>query len=250
MATSQTWDTIERKGNPKGLATITFGERKVKIEFVDGSVSKEFSKDALPDLPKFLHKMEAKKKIEAFVVLSSDMSEIQSVRPERGRVKVKCVDFVRNEEGSDPEPKEYQGNEKYAKEGQPNKYLAFNALMEVIEGIWIGVTIPLFLHYKFTDNGRGKAAFVGSEEKSKNLRKLKQFCNQTGVTKVQFDWPEDENILPQMLKQIRKVGAEFEVQVNAGYIETILDGAADVEELPDVDEAFPPIKKASKKSKK
>lgn len=246
-----TWDTVERKSNPKGVATLTIGDRKVKIEFADKSISKEFQKDDLPDEPSFIHKLPKGTKIELFVVLSDDRQEIQRFGPERGRVKVRCIDFVRPEKDSDPVPKTYEGSEKYKKEGVDNTYKAFTAMLEVTEGKWKDSTIPCFMHYKFGDNGKGQAAFFGNEEKSKNLRTLKKFMEMSGATKKPLSWPDDGNILPDLLKVIRRADAVFEVQILNGYVESILmDDADDDLGLDDADEVFPPVKKAAKKSKK
>lgn len=242
-----TWDTVETAKNPRGLATIKFGDRKVKVVFDDGSIDRTYQRDELPDTPGFLHKLPQGKSVQGMVVLSKDRTEIERIGPERGPFTVRVLDFVRPEKDAEPRPKEYTGG---GKDGKPEyKYLAFTVMIEITEGPWKGAVIPTFMHYKFADNGKGKAAFIGVESKSPNLRKLKDLCNLAGATKTQIDWPEDGNILPALLKMMKKANAEFEVLVRAGYIESFTSNDSGIsDDLDDVDEVFPAKKSKGKKA--
>lgn len=250
MATKNTWGTVERKNNPRGLAEITFGKNKVRVEFSDGTIKKDFPKDELPEFPEFIHKLKEGTRLDAFVVLSTDKQSIERIGPDKGRAFFHVIDFVRPEKDSDPAPKEYEGNDKYKKEGQSNTYKAFSALLEITDGKWKGCVISTFLHYKFDDDGRGYTAFTGDPSKSKNSKTLRNFCEAAGATAKPLPWPEDGNILPDLLKVMLRADKTFEAQIENGYISNIL---LDMDDEDDIDELFPadePVKKTKAKSKK
>ncbi len=221
------WATVETNASPKGLAKVKVSKtgKKVKIIFEDGSVEKTFSVDMLPSTPKNL------KTGMYFAVLSSDRTEVISIRPERGLFKVRCVDFVRPEDGADPIPKTYN-NKKYG-----YSYQAFTAMLEIVEGQYKGVQIPYFLHYKVTDDGQGYAGIRGNpnDPKATRVQQFVEFVDITGISDEQIPWPEDGNILPEMLRICLKKKKQFDIVLKNGYIESILEASLNEK---DVDEVF------------
>jgi hypothetical protein len=168
-------------------------------------------------------------------VLSPDKTEVERIGPSKGLFTVRCIDFVRPKEGEDPEPKDYEGKDK------KYEYRAFSALLEVQSGKFKGCVIPRFLHYKFSDNGEGKAAFKGNPEKSPRLKELQEFCELTGATEEQLDWPEDGNILPDLLSVILRQKTLFDIVVKDGYV-------AEMMEQNDEDDSDPEDAPRSRKS--
>lgn len=246
-----TWKTVETNKNPKGIAQITVGEKKCRIEFEDGSINKKFLLEDLPDYPRNL------KTGRYFVTLDKEKSEVTRIGPANLRgLRVRCVDFVRPEEGADPEPKEYTGKNK--KSGKEFSYRAFTVLLEVQKGDFKGCVIPSFISYLFTDDGTGTAAFADTS--SKYLEYLQEFCEATGITEEEM--PYEENLLPAMLARVLQYKREFEIDVKNGYPVSIFseddyETDDDITDVDDVDEDFPveeeteeepvkPVKKAKK----
>jgi len=229
-----TWATVETSKSPSGVAQIKVGKSKVKVTFEDGSVDKVFHMDDLPEYPKKL------KTGKYFVVLSGDKTEVTRVGPANtgAPITVRCVDFVRPEEGSDPEPKEYENRKRHY------TYLAFVALLEIQDGFFRKCQIPQFLHYKFADDGTGYAAFAGDPTKGFRTAQLMEFMEFTGATEEPMEY--SENLLPEILARIKNAKRDFQVIVKNGYVESMLqaDNYEEVDEeledeLDDVDEEFP-----------
>lgn len=243
-----TWNTVETGKSPSGIATIKVGEKLCKVTFDDGSVDKKFHLDDLPEYPK---KVTSGK---YFVALNGDKSEIIRIGPANTKapLTVRCVDFVRPEEGADPEPKEYENKAKHY------SYFAFTALLEIQEGQFKKCQIPMFLHYKFTDDGTGTAAFRGNPEKSPRLAQLMEFLDLAGALDDSMEYAD--NLLPELLARIKNKKREFQIIVKKGYVETLLpldeyeeddsditdleEEVLDEEELED-DEPVKPAKKSA-----
>jgi len=226
-----TWSTVETSKSPSGVAKIKVGSSgtKVKITFEDGSIDKVFHVDDLPEFPKKL------KNGNYFVALNGDKDEVIRIGPANTGVPitVRCVDFVRPEEGADPEPKEYENKKRNY------TYQAFTALLEVQDGFFRKCQIPMFLGYKFTDDGTGYAAFKGSVDKGFRTAQLMEFCEFTGVTEEPMEY--SDNLLPEILVRIKKAKKNFQVIIKKGYVESMLQ-ADDYEEVPDDEEELDPDK--------
>lgn len=228
---SNTWSTVETSKSPSGVATIKVGSggTKFKVVFEDGSIDKVFHKDDLPEYPVKL------KSGKYFVALDSDREEVTRIGPANtgAPVTVRCVDFVRPEEGADPEPKEYENKAKHY------SYLAFVALLEIQKGFFRKCQVPMFMHYKFMDDGTGYAAFKGNPSKSPRLTQLMEFLEIVGVLEEPMEY--SENILPEILARIKAAKKDFQVIIKKGYVESLLQ-ADEYEEddlVDDVDKEFP-----------
>jgi len=217
---ANTWKTIETAKSPMGIATIKVGEtgKMVKVTFEDGSIDKKFERDDLPEYPKNL------KSGKYFVVLSNDKSEVTRIAPANLSVPVtvKCIDFVRPEEGADPEPREYKNEKKNY------SYRAFIALLEIQEGFFKNCQVPLFLHYKFIDDGSGMAGFKGNISSSPRLAQLVEFLEFTGALDEPLEW--EDNILPALLNRIKVNKREFKIIIKKGYVDSLLECEYDFED--------------------
>ena len=236
-----TWATVETSKSPSGVAQIKVGSKAVKITFEDGSIDKKFLLEDLPDYPKAL------KTGTYFVALNSDRDEVLRIGPANtGKpITVRCVDMVRPEEGADPEPKEYENKKKHY------TYRAFTVLLQVRDGLFRGCEIPMFMSYKFVDDGTGYAAFKGNPDNSFRLRQLQEFLGYTGVLEEPLEF--EENLLPAILARIKAEKKDFQVIIKNGYVEFMLRADDFIDEseledtpddLDDVDGDFPPKKES------
>ena len=212
MTNTNALEYSKNEARTKGIAAVTVGNSKVRVEFADGKFDKKFPKDALPDVPTFGSGEEAE---DFFVVINADKTEIESIGPVQGIFRARCVDFSRPDgEDSDPAP--------YEKSGSDGKkewsYMAFNAFFQITKDRFKGVRIPKFFHYKFKDNGKSYAKWDGSLE-SKNakwLPVLVEFCEVMEIVNEPIEWPDDGNVLPELLRRLLANKKEVDIVVKNG----------------------------------
>lgn len=214
-----------------GLAAVKVGKSAVKITFEESGDSFKFTLDDLPSMPKLRPESEDT----YMVVLSSDQDAIEKIGPAEGHFPAHCVDFARPEEDADPVPVE--GTSNY--NGKETKYLRFTAFWEIISGKYKGLIVPQFLRYKFAEDSDGKVMWDGnpSNPKATHLPKLVDFCEKTGCFDSETDlgeWPDDGNILPELLNRILGRDKQVDLVIKKGYITDLL--ASDYEDADDDEE--------------
>lgn len=208
-----------------GMATIKVGETFALVTFEDGS--KEFDngtnkkKIKLEDMPKF-PKLASGTEKRYRVRLNKEGDMIDSLFPAEGHFVAKVIDAGRRKE-KDSEPEPY---EKVFGLGTPkeSRHLEFYVTYKVTKQAMKGATAPYFLHYKFDDNGQGFATFTGNPDnpKATRLLQLVDWCNKHGVIDEQISWPEDGNIVPELLDRAIEADREVELIVKDGYIKELL----------------------------
>jgi hypothetical protein len=202
-----------------GLATVKIGERAAKITWKgDEEISKKVNLENLPDTPKLPTGTE---KV-FYVVYNSDTGMVESISPERGVFKAKCVDFSRPEKGADPEPIKSAP----FREGEPPQ-LYFKAWFKIIEGNFKGVLVPINLPYKLRKAPDGTTTFTSdpSSPKATAVRKLYDFLTVTGVMDGDAILWDDEtgNVLPEILSRILDAKRVVSIVIKDGKITEFLE---------------------------
>jgi len=227
------WTIKESKDSQAGLATIKFNDArtKCKVEFEDGSFSKKFDVDDLPQYPN----PKKLKQVDTYnVVISGDEETVWTIRPaSTAPVVVKVVDFNRPEKDADPEPKTYKG--KYG------DYQMFIVVLEIQKGKFKGVNLNASFVYKFFETDDGMVGIDGNPEKSDWIGKMANFLDLSGIADSNLEW--EDNLLPTFLKIAKNKGNLFQVTLTKekGYVDLLIayDDDDDTDDFPDVDKAFP-----------
>lgn len=214
----------ESKKRVSGIATIKTGKDKARITFQDDNTQFDNGKNvktfALDDLPR-VPKLNPESEDDYFVVLNSDGDEVEVISPVEGVFQAQCVDLSRPNEDDDPAPFEVTPK----KEGWAS-YLAFLAFFEITNGTFKKIKIPYFLHYKFSESkeDEGFAAWMGDPEnrKATRLHQLIEFCEKLDLVSDAIEWPEDGNILPELLNRILKNKKIVKIVVKNGYIDSLM----------------------------
>lgn len=215
---------IQSGGKGKqGEAKISIGNGKVSVLFKDDDEPYLFKKSEVPEFVK------AGK---LFVALTSDETEILSVRPINALVKAKFLHFATQNEDEPPAPVEKQGGTATRKDGTKfsyDPYLAFMPVLKIVSPEYEGMTVPCFMRYLFVDDGDGGVAIKGG---GKNADLLESFLDVTGVLDKEI--PYSDNILPKLQKLILRQGNTFMVMLKGGYVDSFLPlDEPDEDELDD-----------------
>jgi hypothetical protein len=217
-----------------GLAKVKVGQKKAKISWIgEDAVTKTVSLDAFPDLP--VLKTGTEKNY--YVVYNSSTDEVESVGPESGLFRVRCVDMSRPEAGADPEPIEGQSFKQ--KDGKEKLSFYFKVWLKILDKAYKGVLVPMNLGYKFQRANDGTTTFTAdpTSPKATAVRKVYEFLELTGVLDGdEISWDDnDGNVLPEILGRILAEKREFSILIKEGKIAELL--AADDEEDTFVEEA-------------
>lgn len=232
-----------------GLATVKVGKTSARITFEESGDSFKFALDDLPSKPKLTPDSEET----YMVVLTPEKDGVEKIGPAEGHFQAKCIDFARPEDGADPVPVEVEKEFK----GKKVVQVRFTAIFQILTGKYKGLEVPHFLQYKFAEDEDHTAMWDGDPDNPKaiHLPRLVEFCEKTGAVDSPIEWPEDGNILPELLKRIQKKGRTVDLVIKKGYIDSVL--ASDYEDAEE-EEPAPKSKKSaqvtdeakSKKSKK
>jgi hypothetical protein len=272
------YNKTEYKKQVQGLAVIKSGKDKCSItflnnkpehvehplEFDNGESKKIFLLKDLPKTPTIPTNSEDT----YFVKLNKDGDEVESISPADGVYTAQVMDMSRPEKDADPAPylkKPY--NPKF------DEYLAFNVYWKVVEGDFKGSILNQFLHYSSGD----KPFFAESKdtpgyanwgmsvtEKATWLPLLQEFCLKNDCVGKPIEWPEDGNVLPELLSRILSNKKKIKLFVKDGYVKEFVgsserqtrivnDDELDDEPTPKskkatVSKAKPVAKKSAKKN--
>ena len=220
-----------------GLAKVRVGQKRAKISWLgEDAVTKTVDLDAFPDLPVLKPNTEKT----YYVVYNSSSDEVESVGPESGLFKVRCVDMSRPEAGADPEPIEGQTYAVTDKEGNVQKKPSFyfKVWFKILDKAYKGVKVPMNLGYKFRRANDGTTTFTAdpTSPKATAVRKVYEFLELTGVLDGdEIPWDDnDGNVLPEILGRILAEKRELSILIKEGKIAELL--AADDEEDTFVEE--------------
>jgi len=211
-----------------GLAKVKVGQKRAKISWLgEDAVTKTVDLDAFPDVPVLKPNTEKN----YYVVYNSSSDEVESVGPESGLFKVRCVDMSRPEEGADPEPIEGMSF-KDSKTGKENTSFYFKVWFKILDKAYKGVKVPMNLGYKFRRANDGTTTFTAdpTSPKATAVRKVYEFLELTGVLDGdEISWDDnDGNVLPEILGRILAEKRELSILIKEGKIAELL--AADDEE--------------------
>ena len=200
----------------KGAATVKFSKDEKRVKFVFEKEAVTCSASLLPDIPESINEDD-----EYFVELrldeDGDVQEVASVRPTQWMgLKMKCVDMTRPEKDADPAPVEITKTFS----GKEVTYSAFNVFLEVLEGEYKGARWPYWLHYKFESDGEGGTRWAGNYDnpKATRLHQAVDFFTLMGAVEEPINWPDDGNVLPELLARILDKGVVVETAGKDGYI--------------------------------
>ena len=221
------WTIKESKDSQAGLATIKFNDArtKCKVEFEDGSFSKKFDVD---DLPQYPNPKKLKQEDTYNVVISGDEETVWTIRPaSTAPVVVKVVDFNRPEKDADPEPKTYKG--KYG------DFQMFGVVLEIQKGKFKGVKLNTSFKYAFFETDNGSVGIDGNPEKSDFVGKMANFLDLSGIADNDLEW--EDNLLPTFLKVAKSKGNLFQVTLTKekGYVDLLIayDDDDEIDDFPE-----------------
>jgi len=209
----------------KGAATIKFSkdEKRIKITWEDDELT--CSAKLLPEIPEEISTT-TEYYVEARLDEDDTVKEI-IIRPLIWMgLKMKFVDFSRESEDSPPAPYTVEPtNEKW------KPFEAFNAFMEFLDGEFKGVTVPYWMHYKFENDGKGYARWSGdpSNKKATRVRQCYEFFTLHEAVDEPIEWPDDNNVLPELYNRIMDAGVVVETAGRDGYITEMIESKTPVE---------------------
>jgi hypothetical protein len=194
------------KKGPQGTSNVVVNTEKelVRVSFIDGDDEGTTFKVDLDNCP------ESVKTGRFFVSLSGKGDTVYSIRPVIGTFIVKFVRWARAA-NTPATPKEMVG--------KFGPYQAMTALLKIFKGDNTGMEIPLFLNYKFVDDGAGNAAIPTSEKSGTAAERLINFLEATGVLDDVI--PYTDNLLPMLEKKILKKDQPFSVHMKEGFVDFI-----------------------------
>jgi hypothetical protein len=259
-----------------GIVDVITGDKVAKFtlteegkKFKDGSTSIKLNLADLPKRPAL--KANNKTPLQFRIRMNSDGDRVEAITPVRGYFRGRLIDLgKRPSEGADPAPYEKVWNEGTPKE---NRYMEFFAVYEITDGPYKGVQLPAYnLRYKFEESPEeeGFTRFDGdpNNPKATRLHQLVEWGEYHGeIWSQPIRWPDDGNILPELLDRVLENDLEVNLVIDKGYIQSIQpvedagfesvdvedeDAAAVDEMLDGDDEEVKPIEikpKAAPKSK-
>lgn len=239
-----------------GVGTVKAGKASARVTIFDhdrktGMVKKnadgtpvvifteKFGLSDLPSVPKIAPESEG----EYNIVISRDKASVEKLGPAEGHALAKLKDFCRPEEGAAPEfyvvTKKNQNQEEYS-------YREFWADFTILKGKFKNVDVRIWLRYIFEEDpdNEGFARWAGNPDNPNaiHLPKLINFCDKLGMIDEDIEWPEDGNLLPELLRRGLEAGKIVDLSFKNGFISDIM--AADYEEIE-----TPPAKAAGKSTK-
>lgn len=200
----------------KGIATFKTKDEKVKVIIPERKESYVFHEKLLPDYPKEIVAGE-----EYFVEFRvDDMDEIvdfQNIRPAKWMgLKMKAIDMTRPdpEKLEPPAPYTYKANYNN-KEVEETAFYIFYQCVDP-ESEFYGVLFPNRYFYKFKNDGNGMTMWDGdySNPKATRLHRVVDHLSLLGAVSEPIEWPDDGNILPEMLARI--LAADVTVETAGG----------------------------------
>lgn len=223
-----------------GIVEVVTGEKVAKLtlvedgkEFANGKTSITVNLKDLPKRPALAPNQKSPKQYR--VRMNEDGDGVEALGPVRGMFKARAVDLgKRPDKDSDPAPYEKVWNE--GKDNE-NRHMEFFVVYEIIEGAFKTVQLPAYqLHYKFEEdpNEEGFTRFSGDPEnpRATRLHQLVEWGQIHGnIWSEPIRWPDDGNILPELLERVLDADAEVNVVMDKGYIQ----GVQPVEDYEAVD---------------
>jgi hypothetical protein len=251
------YNKVDYKKKVQGLATIKAGKDKVRItffekegatlEFDNGEMSKVFTFKELPKFPVIPTNSEDT----YFVKLNNDGDEVESISPADGVYTAQVMDMSRPEKDADPAPYEIT-----PRDPKFPAYLAFNVYWKIIEGDFKGCVLNQFFHYSggsdkpyFAENAENKGYTnwgMPVTDKAKWLPLLQDFCLKTDCVGEPIEWPEDGNVLPELLSRILSNKKKIKLFVKDGYVKELTNSGERQTRIVTDDELDEPTPKSKK----
>lgn len=213
--------TFER--GDSGVGKIRFSTDGKKVQVVlnvpngkDQFTEKKFVVDA-SDCPDNI--LLAKNAKEWMIQMSGQGDRIMSFRPVRGVFVVTTQSFA-SKEGDEPTPKSKDVD--FEKGGKRIKYSYdyFTVLLEIVEPeIYKGLTVPLILHYNFSEKVYEGKSILQFSMGGKYTDALEEYMLASGMLEDKY-WPIEykDNVLPNLQRIALHEGRKFQITVKDGWI--------------------------------
>lgn len=259
-------ESESRQYATKGLAVVKCGKEFARIEFVgkdrqgndllwdNGETTKKFRSEELPDTFVFEPNTEG----EYYVCTSYDKTAVFAIGPWEGTFSAKVKDFSRPEKDADPAPFLQEGVDKRTK--KPYSGLWFKVFWVVTDedSEFDGVILPQKHVYQSETSGveededTGQARWRGQSDSPKAVwqPRLEKFLEAHDAVNKEINWPEDGNILPEILRRVKSAPVKVHrVKVEKGEVVGFADtkGKRHVEE--NIDEELEEAPKAKRSVK-
>lgn len=214
-----------------GAAALKIVGDNVRVKFHDKEFNGKttegkkyhFTRKDLPKSPKFAGDISE----DFYVRLNKDEDAIDYIAPMDGMFTVKLVDFTRPD-GEDKPPRFVEDEKAQERYQKKEPVFVFTAHLLVTSGDFKGVKLYKKLHYKFTDDGEGNTMFTFDPAQAKQKRwarcvELIKFLEVAELASSPIEWPEDGNVLPELLERAEENGVKFNVVIENGWIQNFLD---------------------------
>ena len=206
----------------KGIATFKLHpnyKKNGKMKLIMEKESWTFRDNLLPKYPK-----EVESDQEYFVEIRLDddgmLDEIQNIRPSKWMgLKMMAVDMTRpdREKVEPPAPYSYTANYSGKEVEETAFYIFYKCIDE--ESDFYGVLFPNRYFYKFKNDGAGMAMWDGDygNPKATRLHRVVDHLSMLGAVSEPLAWPEDGNVLPELLARIKAAGVVVETAGGGKY---------------------------------
>ena len=225
---------------PSGVANVRQVGKNFVINFPDEPDEFKFTKEEFKTMTggTFTGKF--------FVSVSKKGDKIYGLRPATGAYTVKFEKFA-SQENKPPIPFSVPARQARKKDGTifdvPAKQ-KFTALLEIIDGPYTGIEIPLYLEYRFVASLDGHMALPqGRGNEYDNIFKFLQYTGAFDGKSIEFS----DNVLPELEKSILEQDKVFMVTLDKGYVNTLTEAPS---YLSDKKSAKKPSKPKTKTSSK
>jgi hypothetical protein len=210
-----------------GVANVIVDPAKelVRISFITGENSGESFKLDLDNVPEYARTGRF------YVSLSGKNDSVFSYYPAVGTFVVKFKKWA-TRENTVATPQE--------KVGQYGPYSYMIALLQIFKGENKGMEIPLFLNYKFVNDGQDNVAIPTSEKSGTAAERLLNFLDAVGILEEVI--PYSDNLLPALAKRILKKDRPFNVVMKEGradYISSLEGVSMEGEVIEDAEDEKP-----------
>jgi hypothetical protein len=223
-----------------GIVEIVTGDKKAKLtlvedgkKFANGTDTITVDLASLPKRP--VIKPGEKTPRQYRVRMNPDGDGVEAITPVRGYFKARLVDLGKREnKDADPAPYEKVWNE--GKDNE-NRHMEFFAVYEIVEGAYRGVQLPAYqIHYKFEESPdeEGFTRFTGdpNNPKATRLHQLVEWGEYHGsIWSEPIRWPDDGNILPELLERVLDADTVVNLVMDKGYIQSIQPSEDDDEDF-------------------
>ena len=204
----------------KGIGTFKFHPSdETKIKLVMEKETYKFRDKMLPDFPKKLRE-DFEYFVEFRVDDDGDIQSIDNIRPAKWMgLKMRVIDMTRPDPEKLEPPAPYTYTANYS--GKEVEETAFYMFYDCVDpdSEFYGCRFPNRYFYKFKNDGEGMTMWDGdyNNVKATRLHRVVDHLLMLGAVSEPIEWPDDGNILPELLARILNANVVVETAGGSKY---------------------------------